>query len=209
MRRSRDECLRLAVSQVVAQPVHSIPKEHVLCWHCCHSFDGLGFELPIAYDERRDTFKTLGRFCSFSCCKAYNYDTAAGRKDGDRSNLLSLMKKKITGKLTPTIPAPPRCCLRAFGGTMTIEEFRSKSDQGIIVSQLPLKMVPLETIIHERKIEAKKAAIAPGPNLRQEVDLTTTVAKKNETLRLKRPRPMPSNSDVLARTMGLEFFPTG
>ena len=89
---------------------------------------------------------------------------------------------------------------------MTIEEFRAKSDQGIIVSKLPQKMVPLETIIHERKVEAKKVASAPGPNLRQEIDMTTTT-QKNETLRLKRPRPMPSNSDVLARTMGLEFFP--
>jgi hypothetical protein len=159
----------------------------------------------MAYDDKRKTWKTMGTFCSFACIKAYNCDNS--NPNGVRNMFMTLFKKRMTGKLTPTIPAPPRRCLRVFGGTMTIDEFRAKAADGIIVSKLPPKMVPMETIIHERKVEAKKVAARPGPNLHTEVDLSTTT-QKNETLRLKRPRPMPSTSDVLARTMGLEFFPT-
>ena len=88
---------------------------------------------------------------------------------------------------------------------MSIEEFRAKSPNGIIVEKLPEKMVPLESIVNERRIEAKRVSTAPGPNLKETVDFADAV-QKNETLRLKRPRPMPSSSDVLARTMGLEIF---
>ena len=28
----------------------------VLCWHCCHAFDGPPLPLPIKYDDRRDVF---------------------------------------------------------------------------------------------------------------------------------------------------------
>ena len=75
----------------------------------------------------------------------------------------------------------------------------------MIVAQLPERMVPLEQVIHERKVQEKREAVAPGPDMEQNVNLTAST-QKNETLRLKRPRPMPSSSDVLARTMGLEFF---
>jgi hypothetical protein len=202
--RTRDDCLLLAISRdVIDRHVVSKPKD-LWCWHCCHPFEGLGIPLPMAYDDKRKTWKTKGTFCSFACIKAYNCENS--NHNGVRSMLLTLFKKRITGKLTSTIPAPPRCCLRVFGGTMTIEEFRAKSADGFLISELPPKMIPLETIIHERKVEAKKVAARPGPNLQTEIDLTTTT-QKNETLRLKRPRPMPSSSDVLARTMGLEFFP--
>lgn len=203
--RTRDECLLLAISRdLVDHHVVSKPKD-LWCWHCCHPFEGVGIPLPTAHDSRRNTWKTMGTFCSFACIKAYNCDDA--NHNGVRNMLMTLFKKRITGKLTTTIPAPPRCCLRVFGGTMSIEDFRAKAADGIIVSKLPPKMIPMETIIHERKVEAKKVAAQPGPNLQTGIDLTTAT-QKNETLRLKRPRPMPSSSDVLARTMGLEFFPT-
>jgi hypothetical protein len=201
--RTRDECLLLAISQDLIDRHTVVATKDLWCWHCCHSFEGLGIPLPTAYDTKRNTWKTMGTFCSFACIKAFNCDNA--NRHGVRNMLMTLFKKRVTGKLTSTIPAPPRCCLCVFGGTMTIEEFRAKSADGIIVSKLPSKMVPMETILHERRVEAKKVAARPGPNLQTEIDLTTTT-QKNETLRLKRPRPMPSSSDVLARTMGLEFF---
>jgi hypothetical protein len=119
--------------------------------------------------------------------------------------LLALLRKRTTGKLEHIVPAPPRCCLKVFGGTMTIEEFRAKSVNDIVVSKLPPNMIPFETIIHERQVNAKRQSTVPGPNLEQSVDLSLTT-QRNEAFRLKRPRPMPSSSDVLARTMGLEFF---
>jgi hypothetical protein len=48
------------------------------------------------------------------------------QKDDSRFfDLITLMRKRIEGKITPTKKAPSRYCLKMFGGSLTIEEFRS------------------------------------------------------------------------------------
>lgn len=202
---SRDECLALAVHPDAreARP-KKVATHDLYCWHCCHPFDGDGIPMPVTYDSRRDVWKTEGTFCSFACAKAWNWDLGSGYRSAIRGELLTLFRKRTTGSFGRIVPAPPRSCLAVFGGTMTIDEFRAKSVSGIVVRRLPEKMVPLECIVHERKVQAKKAANAPGPDLQENVDFGAAT-QKNETLRLKRPRPKPSNSDVLAKTMGLEI----
>ena len=44
---------------------------------------------------------------------------------GSQAMALTLLKKRITGKTTTTTPSPPRLLLKAFGGYMTIEEYRA------------------------------------------------------------------------------------
>ena len=204
---TRTQCLALAIrkslSTLDTDPVQNTTSTGIWCWHCCHPFPGDPIPLPISYDDRTQKWKTMGSFCSWNCAKGFNTDSH--RHNGVRGMLLTLLRKRMTGKLEHLVPAPPRCCLKVFGGTMTIDEFREKSINDIIVSKLPPKMIPLETIIHERKVNAKRQSDIPGPDLEQSVDLSLTT-QKNEAFRLKRPRPMPSSSDVLARTMGLEFF---
>ena len=202
---TREECLALALTYK-EHPTEAVAGQvQLLCWHCCHPFSGVGTVLPVSWDSRRNAWKTVGTFCSWGCAKAFNSDNVHSHRNGERGMLLTLLKKHTTGRLEGIVPAPPRCCLLAFGGTMGIEEFRSKSASAVIVAQLPERMVPLEQVIHERKVQEKREAVAPGPDMEQNVNLTAST-QKNETLRLKRPRPMPSSSDVLARTMGLEFF---
>ena len=217
LNKTRDECLALAIHKDSRVSEKTEIVKSVLCYHCCHPFEGIAIPLPVEYNERTQAWKTTGSCCSWGCAKAWNWDAGSGYRSGIRGQLLTLLRKRMTkpqpGKLTlrqvtahlGIVPAPPRSCLAAFGGTMSIEEFRAKSPNGIIVEKLPEKMVPLESIVNERRIEAKRVSTAPGPNLKETVDFADAV-QKNETLRLKRPRPMPSSSDVLARTMGLEIF---
>jgi hypothetical protein len=198
---SREQCLALAVNESISS---AAPAHEVFCWHCCHPFTGASIPLPIAYNDRSQVWKTTGAFCSWECAKAWNWDSGAGYRSGLRGQLLTLLRKRVTGTLSRTISAPPRAALAVFGGTLSIQEFRAKASAGIIVEMLPEKMVPLECIIHERKVEAKRASTAAGPNLSEGVDFASST-QKNETLRLKRSKPMPSTTDVLARTMGLEI----
>jgi len=186
-----------------ASPAHA---DDTWCWHCCHPFTTDRVVLPVSYDARRNVWKFVGTFCSWSCAKAYNID-AKSTWNNACGQLLTLLHKKTTGKLRSIVPAPPRLSLRVFGGTLSIEEFRAKAPDGILVERLPLKMIPLETIYHERKVQTRRVFAEPPPDLEQHVSFETTapVAPKNETLRLKRPKPKPSTSDVLARTMGLEI----
>jgi len=179
-----------------------VPDTKGWCWHCCHTFDGPGVPLPIAYDDRRDVWKTMGLFCTFSCAKGYNTD-GGGYRSPIIGQLLTLLQKRMTGKFSGIVPAPPRHRLRVFGGTLSIQEFRAKAASGIIVTALPSRMIPLETIMEERKAAERRVKPRVLPNLTESIDFTTTAATKNENLRLRRPRPMPSDTNVLARTMGL------
>jgi hypothetical protein len=45
-------------------------------------------------------------------------------KSGEQCEYITLMKKRMYGKITHTKRAPSKCCLEMFGGTMSIEEFR-------------------------------------------------------------------------------------
>lgn len=196
---NRDDCLALAIC---GGHVHSAPAPaSQLCYHCCHAIEGTPVPMPVAFRRKTQEWKTEGWFCSWGCMARFNNDSNHRRK-GERSMLIALMRHKTTGELGQVVSAPPRTCLQAFGGSMTIEEFRAQSPNGLEVEILPPKLIPLESVIHARKVEARPAL----GNLQQQVDLSTASAPKNETLRLKRPRPMPSSSDVLTRTMGLEIF---
>jgi hypothetical protein len=79
---------------------------------------------PLRYDEKRKKFTTVGNFCSWECSKAYGIDMKSARW-GEMQMYLALMRKQALGKYTPVFSAPKREALKVFGGTMTIEEFRS------------------------------------------------------------------------------------
>lgn len=108
------------------------------CWWCCHTFSNTPLSLPIAYDSKKDRFTTFGHFCSFECMKAYNHYEPNSQKH-NRSMLISLMYSKAC----PSSPfarvgcAPPRQCLREFGGDMSIDTFRNQSREFVYDIQLP------------------------------------------------------------------------
>ena len=108
----------------------------VLCWWCCHSFNTIPLGLPEEYDIKTKKFRVKGIFCSFPCMLAYNNEM--WKKNGYKKYLIKHLYSKITGNPINTHikSAPPRCCLKKFGGEMSIDEFRTTSDDNTKVYKL-------------------------------------------------------------------------
>jgi hypothetical protein len=200
----RDACLTLAIQGRRHQVLVSTNGTGIWCWHCCHPFEGLAVPLPMDHNAKTDVWTTRGAFCSFACAKAYNSDVGYSYRSGMRAMLLAVLKKRVTGKLTRTTPAPPRNSLRVFGGTLSIDEFRAKIGEQVVVQELPPRMVPLHTIVDERRVEEFRKSTLPKPDMKESVTFAETT-QSNEMLRLKRPKPRASSTNVLARTMGLHI----
>lgn len=159
------------------------------CDHCCHPFDGPPVPLPVSWDSRRDIFRVRGMFCSFACALAYNRDSLASTTNTSvRAELLTLMRKKMTGKYFKIRSAPSRCALKVFGGCMTIEEFRSGSESATV---LPPKMILEEQILEIRKNvpKSRARALSDAPVVYEDLP-------RNETLKLKRMKPLPKKNQL-------------
>lgn len=179
------------------------PRTDTWCWHCCHPFDGPPLPLPFKYDAARDEFHVKGTFCSWACMKAYNMESGTYLKNVT-ATVITLFKKRCTGRLEPTRSAPPRVALRAFGGSMSIDEFRAASggskDHRLLPPRMILHAQALEE--HDRRADRRR----PDPAALAACVSFKNVSTKNEPLRLKRPKPLQSNKNTLLRTMGLQVL---
>lgn len=119
------------------------------CWWCCHPFDAPKLSLPISYDDKKQTFTGFGTFCSFSCMKAYNHYENLSQKS-NQYMLISLLysKSNHTKPYQHVICAPPRQCLKVFGGDMDISIFRNNTE--IYDLQLP-PMINVRHIIDRQQ----------------------------------------------------------
>jgi hypothetical protein len=103
-------------------------KTDIHCWWCCHKFDSCPCTMPTKYDPLRKRFTFTGIFCSWNCVKANNFEMGDHLKY-QRSELITLLIQQIYG-ITKAInikPAPPRQCLKMFGGYLSIDEFRNNN----------------------------------------------------------------------------------
>jgi len=100
-------------------------KTNVCCWWCAHTFTTCPCTLPVKYDSLRKRFTFVGIFCSWNCTKSYNYEKNDHVRY-QRAELITLLVQQMYGILHAINikPAPPRQCLKMFGGYMTINEFR-------------------------------------------------------------------------------------
>jgi hypothetical protein len=84
--------------------------------------------MPTKYDPLRKRFTFTGVFCSWNCVKANNFEMNDHLKY-QRSELITLLIQQMYG-ITKAInikPAPPRQCLKMFGGYLSIDEFRNNN----------------------------------------------------------------------------------
>ncbi|KAI9190672.1 uncharacterized protein BJ171DRAFT_591342 [Polychytrium aggregatum] len=98
-------------------------QDHLLCWWCAHHIEGN----PVGYPTkmRGEKYECRGYFCSFECAMAYVRDKPCKQS----IPLLGSMYRAITGNSPLSLKkAPPREALTCFGGTMSIEQFRSHFD---------------------------------------------------------------------------------
>ena len=200
---------------VRVNPVCSLPRwsawpesTDVLCWNCCHGFSTRPVPLPIKYDEHRDTFHVMGNFCSWGCAKAYSRDygrSIAGR--GSHAMAIALLRKRLTGAIEPLVAAPPRVVLTAFGGYMSIEEYRRLTDAAESSWNLtPPRLVTYAQVVYDRKrSEQKRRSSAKTVDLTSQIDLGPSPSSGHavESLKLKRPKPVKKTSNMLEIALGL------
>ena len=120
-----------------------------MCWWCCHSIDCEPLHMP--YEYKKDQFMTKGQFCSWECMKAYNvrnesYTTCRV------ADLITLYRKRVYGHIDPVRVAPDRMVLQAFGGELSIEEFRDGSTHAWI--SLPNE-VYIKPTIHQKSVDGE------------------------------------------------------
>lgn len=97
----------------------------IWCGWDSHPFNGPPVSIPKFYINK--TFFVTGCYCSYSCAAKHLFS----RSDITESDklkfysLLHFLKTKITGNMSKIIHAPPKETLIVFGGHLSIEEFRS------------------------------------------------------------------------------------
>lgn len=99
-------------------------KTDIWCWWCCHQFSGIPRFIPTKYDVMRNRYKITGNFCGWSCARSFMLNDTS-YTISNRVSMLDGMIAKIHGRTMRINQAPPRSALKVFGGTMTIDEFRS------------------------------------------------------------------------------------
>lgn len=156
----------------------------VWCWWCSHPFEGPELHMPYKYDELRKRFQTLGYFCSWPCMKAYNIDRA-GPRYGEYQQFITLMRKHVYGKIEPCRVAPKRQCLKVFGGTMDIDDFRAGKDP------------PMINMPNEMHMVCTSSQIA-APTVQSSIPIA------HEALKLKRQKPLKREESILERSLGIK-----
>ena len=179
--------------------------EGLLCWWCVHDLPQRPcIHLPIKYDEKLNRFTTIGNFCSWQCAKAYALDTNSA-KSGEVQSFLAMMRLRAFGKFVPLWPAPKRQFLRCFGGTMTIDEFRAYG--GLV--EPPQLYFPVEKQLHPVFNDSRSELVVKGPVTTSGVqDSGRLKAIENssgqqETLKLKRSKPLARAASKLESTLGI------
>lgn len=116
-----------------------------LCWHCCHRFEQIPAFLPVCSPTNPRHVRFHGLFCSWNCVKAYSFAEARTKKAHSHQSLITLFAF-LTYHRPTHCPDPASrhrhdcVCLNtfkgismaqrkevlmAFGGTMSINDFRS------------------------------------------------------------------------------------
>jgi hypothetical protein len=114
-------------------------KTDIYCWWCCHSFDNSPIPCPVEYDEIRDRYKVNGVFCSWSCAAAYSI------KEYSSLALIYQLKNELSGYSENIVVAPPRYCLKNFGGYMTIKDYRAlDKTKTLLISTEGLSYINME-----------------------------------------------------------------
>ena len=130
--------------------------------------------------------------------KAYNRTYNRTRSGIIASNMV-LMYKCMHGKIDVIPCAPSRHSLKEFGGTLSIEEFRNLSEKGVrVIVNMPDELYRMQEVIVRQDV---KSAVDMDANHKfQEI---SKIGTNNETLKLKRQKPLKRDENNLEKTLGI------
>ena len=190
----------------IVQPTEA-PEQNLdglICWWCVHALPQKPcIHLPIKYDDRLDRFTTIGNFCSWQCAKAYALDMNTA-KSGEIQSFLAIMRRKAFGRHVPLWPAPKRQFLKCFGGTMTIEEFRTYGGR----IEPPQIHFPVEKQVQPMFANSTHDSTVNTMGQSRTDETTRLRAIENstgqqDTLKLKRNKPLARTASKLESTLGI------
>lgn len=152
----------------------------ILCWHCCHTFTSPPIPKPVGFDARRRLFRVQGCYCSWKCA-------AAGCRSLQETGHLNQLYRQVVGATGGVKSAPPKCMLQAFGGSMTIEQFRGTGDE---VSVVPTRLI---------SVEGMNVQANPAVRTRSHTRLDLSqAADSNEVFKVRRQKPLPAGRGLMA-----------
>lgn len=146
------------------------------CWWCCHPFEWESLHFP--YTFKSNIFYTTGHFCSWECMKAYAID----REKLEQCEYITLMRKRMEGKVVHTRKAPNKFSLEMFGGTMNINDFRIGKPH---VIKIPGEVFQSHTVIQD--VTNKDSVLCSG----------------GDNLKLKREKPLERSKGKLETSLGI------
>lgn len=118
-------------------------------------------------------------------------------------NILT-MRKQMTNQLGRVTKAPDRYALKAFGGTLSIEEFRNVSVDTFPVVTLPNESYRIQTVGAPKTV--LQEVVATTKQRMDTIDKMAAIQNSNthnEPLRLKRPKPLKRDQNNLESTLGI------
>jgi hypothetical protein len=180
--------------------IKQIPSQSdTACFWCCHSFTHRPVVLPIR--DTGDYLEVSGNYCSPECAVAYLFDM---RQDSHtRWEQLALLYRVYGEACQGTIhPAPPRTSLRLFGGSLSIEEYRTliQSHKVRVDIHLP-PMVSILSTMDTKPIDFYDASLTKNVN----ETVKERLQKAEEVLRLRRTKPLKAWESTLDACINLKI----
>ena len=170
------------------------PKQvDINCWWCRTKFKTVPCAIP--YKQEENTFEVYGCFCSFECSLAYLYDEK-DYKQWEKIMLLKKLAMKMGHQLNLKKYAPSWKLLKEYGGTLTIEQFRS----GILSN--------LNTDFHTFILKHKKNYLQISQNIASKPKSKEILEKRNKQkifyVKNSNSKPKEKLSE-LEKSMGIKF----
>jgi hypothetical protein len=144
-RSRKDRKVNRVLSKFIDGTKDSWPeKTNIFCWWCAHSFETTPIPCPVRYDDIRDRYEVNGVFCSWPCVAAHSVSEYASLATvyQFRNSIMDISQ----GEIEDIKIAPPRFCLKNFGGHLDIKEYRSDSKNTIFISTEDLSYVNQEIV---------------------------------------------------------------
>ena len=150
--------------------------------------------MPHKHDSRRNKFYTSGNFCSWSCMKSFALDKHGITRGSIICGNIIMMRRKMYNQLGSIKPAPNRFMLKEFGGDLTIDEFRLNQTVDVIKPNEIEKRPVVDNVI-------------PFVSNTKKMDEIKNANSNNNSLKLKRTKPLKRNHNNLESALGLIITP--
>jgi hypothetical protein len=180
-----------------------------VCFWCTEPFQSIPIGLPfrVIHDRSSDSsdikFCVYGYFCSFGCAGSYNFSLGDSQMN-ERFVMLNRLHDMIYNQspvYKPLCLAPPRETLIKFGGFLTIEEFRKKSQNDVQYNIIIPPLMSLRCQIEEFYGQMNRKETNNSVYLDEE---RVNKAQYNmDKLKLKRSSALYNNNNNIENHMGI------